>query len=108
MRHDDLDLPIPYSPFPAPQSPRQRLQEFLPPQRDVVPLQALEQRLAGYAAATSDAPQRGIGRVSSEPLVNVRVQGRQLNALLSESAAELVDTRHVRVLAYHFGTSDTR
>ncbi|WP_395682932.1 serine/threonine-protein kinase [Dokdonella sp.] len=72
------------------------------------PMQALEQRLAGYAAATSDAPQRGIGRVSSEPLVNVRVQGRQLNALLSESAAELVDTRHVRVLAYHFGTSDTR
>lgn len=72
------------------------------------PLQSLEQRLAGYAAATSDAPQRGVGRVSGEPLANVRVHGLQLNALLSESPAELADTRHVRVLAYHFGTPAPR
>jgi len=67
-------------------------------------LPALEHRLAGYAAATGDPPQRGVGRISGEPLANVRVQGVQLNALLSESSAELADTRHVRVLAYHFGT----
>ena len=69
---------------------------------------ALEQRLAGYAAATPEAPQRGVGRISGEALANVRVQGRQLNALLSESSAELADTRHVRVLAYHFDTPTPR
>jgi len=72
------------------------------------PLHALERRLAGYAAATPEAPQRGVGRISGEALANVRVQGRQLNALLSESSAELADTRHVRVLAYHFDTPAPR
>jgi tRNA A-37 threonylcarbamoyl transferase component Bud32 len=72
------------------------------------PLQGLEHRLAGYAAATSESPQRGVGRISGEPLANVRVKGVQLNALLSESSAELADTRHVRVLAYHFGTPAPR
>jgi tRNA A-37 threonylcarbamoyl transferase component Bud32 len=72
------------------------------------PLHGLEQRLAGYSAATIDPGQRGVGRITGTALANVSVQGRQLNALLAGSSAELADTRHARVLAYHFGTSDTR
>jgi tRNA A-37 threonylcarbamoyl transferase component Bud32 len=72
------------------------------------PLHGLEQRLAEYSAATIDAGQRGVGRITGTALANVSVQGRQLEALLAASSAELADTRHARVLAYHFGTSDTR
>jgi len=72
------------------------------------PLARLEERLAALDAAAIDAPQRGVARISSEPLANVSVQGRQLAALLSAASAELADARHVRVLAYHFETRTSR
>jgi hypothetical protein len=71
------------------------------------PLGDLERRLAGYSAATNQATQRGVGRITGSAIANVSVQGRQLNALLAESARELADTRHVRVLAYHFEATST-
>ncbi|MBA8886960.1 tRNA A-37 threonylcarbamoyl transferase component Bud32 [Dokdonella fugitiva] len=72
------------------------------------PLARLEERLAALDAAAIDAPQRGVARISGEPLANVSVQGRQLAALLSAASAELADARHVRVLAYHFETRASR
>jgi tRNA A-37 threonylcarbamoyl transferase component Bud32 len=67
------------------------------------PLRDLEHKLDGYSGATIDAVQRSVGRIAGTPLANVSVHGEHLNALLSASATELADTRHVRVLAYHFG-----
>ena len=66
------------------------------------PLRALESRLTKYASATIEPIQRGVGRVSAGPPVNVRVHGSHLNAVLSESAAEITDSPHVRVLSYAF------
>ena len=67
-----------------------------------------EQRLAALDAAAIDAPQRGVARISGEPLANVSVQGRHLAALLSASSVELADARHARVLAYRFETNASR
>ena len=66
------------------------------------PLPRLEQRLAAFAAATVDAPERGVARVGSAPLANVTLRGSHLNALLDQSADELADRRHVRVIGYRF------
>jgi hypothetical protein len=72
------------------------------------PLPACERRLAAYAVASVDGAKRGVGRVAADRIANVRLKGTHLNALLSESDDELADTRHVRVLAYHFEAPDTR
>jgi tRNA A-37 threonylcarbamoyl transferase component Bud32 len=72
------------------------------------PLPAFERRLAAYAVASVDGAERGVGRVAADRIANVRLKGTHLNALLSESDDELADTRHVRVLAYHFEAPDTR
>lgn len=72
------------------------------------PLAGLEQRLAALDAAAIDAPQRGVARISGEPLANVSVQGRHLAALLSASSTELADARHARVLSYRFETNASR
>ncbi len=66
------------------------------------PLHALQRRLAAYSVATIDTPQRGVGRIAASPLANLTLRGTHLNALLSESATELADARHVHVLSYHF------
>jgi tRNA A-37 threonylcarbamoyl transferase component Bud32 len=72
------------------------------------PLQGLEQRLATFAAATVDVPERGVARIDAAPLANVALHGAHLNALLDALAAELGDRRHVRVLGYHFESSMAR
>jgi serine/threonine protein kinase len=72
------------------------------------PLRDLERRLEHFAGASVEATERGVGRIAGQALANVSVRGRHLNALLAESAAELADTRHVRVLSYHFETAAPR
>lgn len=66
------------------------------------PLPRFEQRIAAFAAATVDAPERGVARVGAAPLANVSLRGKHLNALLDESAAELGDRRRVHVIGYRF------
>ena len=66
------------------------------------PLPRFEQRITAFAAAVIDAPERGVARVGIAPLANVALRGRHLNALLDESAAELGDHHHVRVIGYRF------
>lgn len=72
------------------------------------PLPGFEQRLAGFAAASIEAPQRGVAQVGSAPLTNVSLHGRHLNALLNEFAGELGDRRRVQVIAYRFNTRASR
>ncbi|MBC6943231.1 MAG: DUF4384 domain-containing protein [Xanthomonadales bacterium] len=69
------------------------------------PLPALEQRVASLAAARIEPIERGVDRVASVPLAQVSLRGRHLNALLADSAADLADTHHVRVLGYRFETT---
>lgn len=66
------------------------------------PLHGFEQRLAGFATASIEAPQRGVAQVGSAPLANVSLRGRHLSALLDEFAGELGDRRRVQVVAYRF------
>jgi tRNA A-37 threonylcarbamoyl transferase component Bud32 len=78
-------------------------EEFLVVLSDAA-LERLEHRLAGFSSAALDAPQRGVGHVSSIPIAKVSLRGRQLNALLAELAPQL-DDAHVRVRAWHFENS---
>ena len=71
------------------------------------PLIGLEQRMAAFAAASVDAPQRGVSHVAIAPIANVTLHGPHLNALLDEFAAELGDRSRVHVLAYHFESAKT-
>lgn len=66
------------------------------------PLPDFERRMAAFAVAAVDTPERGVARVGVAPLANVTLRGSHLNALLDESAGELGDRRHVRVIGYRF------
>jgi len=81
-------------------------EEFLVVLADA-PLAKFEQRIATFAAASIDAPERGVARVAAAPLGGVALHGPHLHALLDEFASEFADHRHVRVIGYRFGDVDT-
>ncbi len=81
-------------------------EEFLVVLADA-PLEKFEQRIAAFAAASVDAPERGVARVAAAPSGGIALHGPHLHALLDEFADELADHRHVRVIGYRFGTTAT-
>ena len=66
-------------------------------------LPAFQARIDGLAAASIEAPQRGVARVGSTPVMP-SVEGASLRALLEGSAGELADPEHVRIASYRFGS----
>ena len=82
-------------------------EEFLVVLADA-PLHGLEQRIAAFAAATIDAPERGVAHVHTGPIMDIALRGPHLNALIGEFAGELGDRNRVRVLGYHFESAATR
>lgn len=81
-------------------------EEFLVVLADA-PLEKFERRIGAFAAASVDAPERGVARVGAAPPGGVALHGPHLHALLDEFAGEFADHRHVRVMAYRFGAAET-
>lgn len=80
-------------------------EEFLVVLADA-PLEKFEQRIAALAAASIDAPERGVARVAGSLPGDVALHGSHLHALLDEFAGEFADRRHVRVIGYRFAASE--